>query len=207
MINHGQDVAVNNELPPKASLLGIPGEIRNRIYREVLLEEYTIQIGFMSFSFGYGGRRHRETRDKGTSLEPGLLRSCMTIRREARPIFFNENRFHIELYQAKMDPPLAHWFWQHVPRSQRKVTHEEQTSWECFKPWLKAHWAGQLAEHVQEDFAELIWEVTDNRVVWNMFKVVEELQDLRWEKVEKVLDLYAESVIIHDPNDDMTFTD
>lgn len=59
-------------------LLGLPGELRNRIYRAALLEDH-IDVTNASFT------------------EPGLLRTCKLIRHEAGPIFYTENTFEIEV--------------------------------------------------------------------------------------------------------------
>lgn len=65
MSEPGKDNKPSNDNPPKASLLGVPGEIKNRIYDLVLVnDEEMVEV------------------DKHPA-EPGLLRSCRQIREEA----------------------------------------------------------------------------------------------------------------------------
>jgi hypothetical protein len=67
--------------PPKQSqskLLTIPGEIRNQIYRHVIVSDSKIRI-------------------TNTPIpEPALLKTCSTIRRETIAIYYLENSFDID---------------------------------------------------------------------------------------------------------------
>ena len=72
-------------------LLQLPGELRNRIYRDVLLDVQRLKVPQIGFH------------------EPGLLRTCRAIRKEAEPIFLLENKFYnfIVDHDAVALEPLA----------------------------------------------------------------------------------------------------
>ncbi|EME42170.1 hypothetical protein DOTSEDRAFT_100538, partial [Dothistroma septosporum NZE10] len=65
-------------LNPRATLLGLPGELRNRIYRDALIVPDRIRI------------------DATYHTLPALLRTCREIRDEATSIHLTANRFGIQ---------------------------------------------------------------------------------------------------------------
>lgn len=84
-----------NDEAPRASLLGIPGELRNRISRMVLMEDEAISIT--------ATENHKQ---------PGFLRTCRQLRAEARDIFEKENDFGLEVLNCQPSIPLKyglHW--------------------------------------------------------------------------------------------------
>lgn len=101
-----------NEDPPRASLLGLSGEIRNRS-----CHEFPVELTLISFhSFGPGDTtKDLSILNKDKAIEPGFLRCCSLIRWEARPIFCNENCFEMYIQDGRLGPQLNHWFWVHVP--------------------------------------------------------------------------------------------
>lgn len=62
-------------------ILELPAELRNRIYRDCLVEERPIKL----FERSSEPRRH--------GVAPALLRTCSQIRSEAIEIYYLENRF------------------------------------------------------------------------------------------------------------------
>ena len=62
-------------MPSNSALFGLPGELRNRIYRLVLLVEGSIDV------------------DSGCIPEPALLVVCQQLRREGIYIYYTENQF------------------------------------------------------------------------------------------------------------------
>lgn len=63
----------------KCHLLDLPGDLRNRIYRFVLVSGEEIEVE----STGPG--------------EPALLRTCKTTREESIDIYYSENFFNIQI--------------------------------------------------------------------------------------------------------------
>lgn len=111
-----------NNNPPRASLLGIPGEIRNTIFRMSLVEDHTIRLD-----------------SKKNRLEPGLLRCCRSIRREAQSIFFEENRFLVTIHNCRVAGMASHWIWRNgaVPDDRTSVIMVGKPSWSSLKTWVK----------------------------------------------------------------------
>ncbi|KAK5731999.1 hypothetical protein LTR17_010952 [Elasticomyces elasticus] len=70
------------------TLLTIPPEMRNRIYREALLE------GSICVCSAFGLLRSLPD-------EPALLRVCHQIREEAMSIYYCENKFSVSVYDSK----------------------------------------------------------------------------------------------------------
>ncbi|PPJ57822.1 hypothetical protein CBER1_00176 [Cercospora berteroae] len=68
---HGQDAS---------PLFGLPGELRNRIYRLVLLEQNAIQV----VDTGYA--------------RPGLLTTCQQIANESTVLYYEENKFDVRAW-------------------------------------------------------------------------------------------------------------
>ena len=62
----------------KKGFLHVPGELRNQIYRMVLLFEVKIKVS------------------KGNFSEPALLSTCHQIRKETMKIYYIENRWEID---------------------------------------------------------------------------------------------------------------
>ncbi|CAK4034163.1 Hypothetical predicted protein [Lecanosticta acicola] len=114
-----------HESEQTSRLLDLPGELRNRIYREALLED-PVTVTASSF------------------IEPGIIRACKQTRSEAGPIFYAENEFEIEVRAYNSDVIIQ---WQKVGE---KVEHEfkvgevrsrvasgQQTPhWANFEQWL-----------------------------------------------------------------------
>ncbi|EME44684.1 hypothetical protein DOTSEDRAFT_98991, partial [Dothistroma septosporum NZE10] len=58
-------------------LVELPAELRNHIHRYTLLAHHNVRIARTEFP------------------EPGILRACHFVRREAEPIFLSENMFDV----------------------------------------------------------------------------------------------------------------
>lgn len=70
---------------PKACLLDLPGELRNRIYQYVLIEDYPIQA--MSLQWNEDRTCHHYV----PCREPATLLACTTFRHEASFIYYGSN--------------------------------------------------------------------------------------------------------------------
>lgn len=174
----------DQEPAEQASLLGMPPEIRNRIYREVLVDYddyislYDERLEFPDFV------------RKGNTRQPGLLRSCKQVRQEALPIFLQENRFSTWIREGKLEPHLEHWFWKTKVRS-IAVTHD--IKWNNVKIWLKAYWDGRLGDDVYREVFSY-YDEPIYKVCLNAYEIARLLKGIRWQVVDAVLDEFAETV-------------
>lgn len=76
---------------PTASLLGLPGEIRNTVYDMILLSPTPLQI-----------------LDTSIPVQPPLTMVCHQLRAEALPLFYARNTFSIKLHNLD-SRPLSRW--------------------------------------------------------------------------------------------------
>ncbi|KAK5117155.1 hypothetical protein LTR85_008923 [Meristemomyces frigidus] len=104
----------------RTTLMGLPPELRNHIYRFALVDET-------------GDLRV----DAGHRLQPGLLRTCRQIREEATNIFFLENTFRIN--SIGLAPPVPERHWLTTRKSTRTVTIALPGPWDWanLKGWLR----------------------------------------------------------------------
>lgn len=65
----------------------LPGELRNLIYEFALFEPNGV----------------------ATATEPGLLRTCKTIREEAELMFYALNHFHTTVHEDRISHNLCRW--------------------------------------------------------------------------------------------------
>lgn len=82
----------------QSPLCTLPGELRNRIYRLVLVQSSVIL----------------DVKILSTPTEPALLATCQRIRKEALNIFYSENTFHFDLsvgLDLEKDEELMHSGW------------------------------------------------------------------------------------------------
>lgn len=75
--------------PLLPSFLALPGEMRNLIYQYVLMADKRLEIS-----------------DQAAPEEPALLRTCRSIRNEARPIFYSEDKFLLVSHNLNVAPAL-----------------------------------------------------------------------------------------------------
>lgn len=166
----------HNDNVPQASLLGLPGELRNEIFRLALLESEEIVIK----------RRRR-------SIEPGLLRTCAAVRGEARPIFCGENKFRATLRNMRPDQGLAHWLWNNdTPGLVLHISNEGKPSWSALKRWVNAYWEGRAVD-LGRDEPSLLKRI---RICMQAFSLVDDMPDAKWQDVEAALETFRKAVEI-----------
>lgn len=115
-------------MSPQASLLGLPRELRDQIYHEVLADPHPVRVGWTH----------------GSDKESGLLRVCRAVRSEARSIFFDINAL-----EAILDDQLLnfdHWIWTSAPLTNRTVVHTSLPKFSCLKRWLRRYYDGHEEE-------------------------------------------------------------
>ena len=124
----------------QSKLLAIPGEIRNQIYRLVIVSDTKIRITSTPIP------------------EPALLKTCQAIRREAIAVYYHENKFVVDcpdlnysIYQE-----FNKKFDQHViPSSVKAITRiflSNRGSWTCktnLLEFLKAFHEGRITRRLQ----------------------------------------------------------
>ena len=156
---------------PQTHLLGLPGELRNRIYRYVLVSDETIHI------------------DPDCFQQPALLRTCTQVRNETSSIYYKENDFEFEVLEFNISA-LMSW-WQHG-RSHYQVAPPPASYCEIDEIGTRADLLSWLRRAHRGDVPFF---VAGERSVWWMkniahfFKTVRILGDeTPWEKVVKVLE-------------------
>ena len=121
--------------PKRASLLGIPAELRNQIWRLALLVPESIEMTpqdhptpcshcksersiFVLFGEHYEdceSSQHHDCPDVEhhdcNNLEPGLLSTCRQIRDETCKIYRQENEIVLHLVDFGHVPQRHHWVW------------------------------------------------------------------------------------------------
>lgn len=151
--------------PSKATFLGIAGEIRNRTYRAAIIEQERVKIV------------------RATCMEPALLRANRQIRKEARPIYQEENEFNLIIHDFEA-PTKPYWLWySNVPHTNIYIHFCGLPIWNNLTMWLQNYHQGIAKWMVYVD-------VDDGPTHWMLncfFRIVDTLKDVSWDKVETVL--------------------
>jgi hypothetical protein len=167
---------------PEASFLGICGELRNEVYRLILISPCPIYV------------------IPEDHIEPELLRTCSQIRKEARSIFEKENDFRIEVFDMRLlYPQLGHW----VYRANYKLSFSSEAREYTFRnlrQWAHAAFQDSRVPNLRysrrEEFhVDRPFMLGRVAVVQDMFKVLEKCQEVfkrleieqSWERVLDVL--------------------
>ena len=160
---------------PNALLLELPPEIRNQIYRYVLVLRWP--------------RRVRVSKE--TSVQPALLQTCRQIRQEASDIFKRDNDIALFVAGSKIEPQPQHWLWS-VPRIYRlcpSCDSEYPPNWSTMELWCKVvHENGMIIDHVS---CPGIW---DRFFINDALVIVDQMRVTTWERTRIVLDIYRLSV-------------
>lgn len=167
-----------HDRPPRASLLGLTGELRNQIYRLAIVGPDRVTIDAAN----------------PVPPQPGLLRTCRQLRNETLDIFYRENSFRYRVVDLKLpmrpDYPRA-TVSKYVVSFAGISTGTHVLNWQNFYRWLKDyhyHRANRfLAGHSTHSIKALC----------GAFKIVRQLRtnpQIKWEEVEKVLEAWKESV-------------
>ncbi|KAK4610749.1 hypothetical protein CLAFUW4_13990 [Fulvia fulva] len=155
--------------------LKIAGELRNRIYREVLLQPAPIDYG-----------------DKGY-IRPALLNTCKAIRSEALKIYYYENSFHTDVwaynasgmyrFRTSLEPIGVNY----EKIEEMTTTCFDLASWSNLMEWLRQYhadlndWRITYKEEEDEDYDRARLQ----EALSQMFDVVEGLGGMEWEQVEQ----------------------
>ncbi|KAF2771335.1 hypothetical protein EJ03DRAFT_38981 [Teratosphaeria nubilosa] len=174
-------------------LLELPGEVRNKIYRKVLVEDYKQYPGFVTISIPVQ-----------RSTVPGLLLACKQIRDETVPIYYCENAFGIQC--PDFDCAQSMWFCtkrKHLMQKHRLRRLDQSpwtrdgaievyykftgtSSWRNILVWLENFHADKADNPFQGDL-----DYTDiDTALDGLFEAVAELRDLTWVRVKRVVESF-----------------
>jgi len=173
-------------------LLSLPPELRTQIYRDVLLQSDPISLAISEPA-------HE------SNAQPGLLLTCHQIRNEAISIYYGENaiRLGIRSLRGNALVPLVRIMTKYSKNKDSspevRLVHYGRPSWVNLKDWLK--------QSHKLRYWNVLSIMADNglkqthlkgKVVGSAFKMVMTMKDQPWENVEKVLDLYHDTVRVID---------
>lgn len=162
-------------------LLDLPAELRNDIYRLVVLQTDDIVVSTEGIN------------------EPPLLKACKQIRVEALPIYYAENSFELQIRDCNSN---AVFKWEQSVRCrillQRKVKCKVEISllgtanWQNLREWLKRLHAKELHTGVVDVVGALPQKVCGKEarmhVVGSMFRLVSKTRSRPWEDVDALLE-------------------
>jgi len=203
-------------VPQRASLLGIPAELRNRIWRLALLPSGTIRKplkfhfaeerryrschnGRSSFwTIGHPGCRHiahdgRDYRHHGIehldceNLEPGLLSTCRQIRNETCKIFRQENEFILCVGSFWDIPQRHHWYWTGSANVHLQIEAPSRSiHWSDLEKWIELYYLGLWSGDFGNGRA-------GQGLIKPAIKLVDVLRGLPWEQVHAALTVLMEA--------------
>ncbi|KAK4549719.1 hypothetical protein LTR36_005020 [Oleoguttula mirabilis] len=168
-----------------APFFKLPGELRNRIYRLVLIDDDLIQVEKEGFE------------------EPPVLLVCHDIRSEALPIYYCEN--HFCLCVKSFNPTVA-LCWTRKIRELKKhynislpitVDMDMYANWSNLILWLQRLHTGDI-------FAGLDYDTTDgveDYTIVVMMRQVEDLRSLPWTHVGKAMGHFRKLLSEHHDGD------
>ncbi|KAK3724441.1 hypothetical protein LTR37_001065 [Vermiconidia calcicola] len=161
--------------PAAPTFLGLPGELRNRIYRFALLVNGQVEV------------------NKSNYMQPGLLRASKQLRMESCKIFHEENAVHLIIYNMKFEPQPQHWIWTRTPEHQPHMLEEFSTaSWDNLKDWLRRRWEGDGVRGLRGCAYERA------RIFTEAFNIVDSMANSPWSVVEQVLEAFRRAVNFDD---------
>ncbi|EME84624.1 uncharacterized protein MYCFIDRAFT_195623 [Pseudocercospora fijiensis CIRAD86] len=176
----------------KCRLLTLPGELRNRIYRLVLLTANNEKISISSTGFS----------------RPALTRVNKQVRRETLKIFYYENRFKTTIHA--FHPALLRKFIACICTAdseleQRLLSYTlsvplDSPSWSNLMAWAKEYHGKILLArpHPPKKLREFEMSDMTRHVVGAMFETVRVLRKQPWKQVEEVLGVSRPTLITLD---------
>ncbi|EME81185.1 uncharacterized protein MYCFIDRAFT_197978 [Pseudocercospora fijiensis CIRAD86] len=155
---------------PRASLLGLPAELLNRIYRDVLVEDFKIAII-----------------ETNKPQYPGLVAVCRKTYMESRLIFLEENTFSVYCYDLKNPlprQPTSHWICH--PTATRFGVYEGSLNWRNLMEWVKLWHEGKAMRAPKPSL------LSGGRLMPKLasgsFSTVEAMGKVEWSTMERVLE-------------------
>ncbi|KAK4610044.1 hypothetical protein CLAFUW4_13682 [Fulvia fulva] len=184
---------MNSQSPQtNCRLFKLPGEIRNRIYRLVLVDAVGDADGYIEYD------------TTGYSVPP-LLKTCKAIRSENRAIFYYENQFTCTIEKFDCSPMVK--FWAHLRRcdlSPDKVHtrcgHDFEPDWRNLMEWLRRYHAKDVhgrSRRIASLQAKGLIRATDY-IIAGLFDTAKDLRGQPWQFVEGVVSNQHEALIVLD---------
>ncbi|KAF2773404.1 hypothetical protein EJ03DRAFT_323901 [Teratosphaeria nubilosa] len=156
-------------------LLELPAEMRNDIYRLVLVKNEPVQV---------------RAQDSST---PALLRTCRQIREEATSIFREENTFTLVIVDLAGNMPLQHWILAQKKIGPRYISLQGEYNWANLLDWAKSFHDTQLRGPLVPTVDESSFGPGFSRFknISDVFKTVSDLSGkVAWPVIVAVLERY-----------------
>lgn len=179
------------ETPAPSRFLDLPGELKNRIYRLVLVRPEGEVVDVNSTGYDRGG---------------GLLGTCKEIRSEALKIFYYENEFSGKVHYFDISF-MVKWSitLQRLRLSPKKAKLAgpigQQPCWKNLLHWTKCYHQGVV--HAKAVSPEQLQKRGEKGLMWHllavMFETVRTLHKQPWKLVEKVILRMRPSFTAEDP--------
>lgn len=177
-----QDVA---EEPVRPMLLSIPAEIRNRIYRMVLVK----------------GDWTRVKVNAPPPKDPALLQTCRQIRAKSIELYYKENDFLFHIAKFDASKYIA---WRKLSKYRKKhgvfFWISSSRNWSNLLQWLKAWWYSEADCVKPADDASESGRRAD-AIATRLFSMVarmETIPDMKWAQVESMLEDVHEVLKLED---------
>lgn len=178
--NQRTDVVTGCESTEESRLVSLPAEIRNQIYKNVLVESEPIDVN-----------------SSNIPAEPGLLRVNRNIRNEARHFYYNDNLFLFTVYNYD-GILLVRWlgsseFRQH---SKWQVHYEGLPNWANLLAWLKATY--EENSHGRRPSRSVVKKASE---VVGIFNLVARMKsdNVPWHEIEPYLEDVRQIMTYSDP--------
>lgn len=164
-------MTATTEPPNEKTLLGLPPELRNRIYRYALVTSHRVNIS------------------ASQPNKPGLLSCCKQIPVEATGIFTRENIFSTTITDLRPSIPHSHWLRRDVRGRSCGLHLAGSPNWQNFEVWLKQIHAREIPA-----FSIHYGAVNWHRAAVRAVKIVVQMRRVEWAVVESVLQEYKEAL-------------
>ncbi|KAF2773403.1 hypothetical protein EJ03DRAFT_371323 [Teratosphaeria nubilosa] len=158
--------------PTTSPLLDLPPELRNEIYRLVLVKDRQIRV------------------TKRTATQPGITRVNRQTRQESLGIFLKENNFVVTVRRGLPEPPLTHWAAKNTSGITSRFKGVE--TWSNILRWLEmSHSHGYWCPAGAVD--------RKGTAIDKAFEMVVVMTGFPWEVVETVLEAYRAGLAAANP--------
>lgn len=189
-------------------LLGLSAELRNKIYRDVLLEKNWIQVD----TRGWPAPVRAVRTDTNVFAQPGLLRTCRQIRAEASSIYYLMNTFGFDVLDCDAEKVIAfckqsgvHWKTMRLDTmiGTYCVSSPDEVVWSNLWTWLEAYHKGEAPHDKcncdEVSNSEAVEEKQGCCVLTKMFDFIDELdgrRSMQWQSIRSLLEIAKDLVII-----------
>ncbi|KXS96107.1 hypothetical protein AC578_7769 [Pseudocercospora eumusae] len=156
---------------PRASLLGLPAELLNPIYRQVLVERFKIAIIACN-----------------KPQYPGLVTVCRKTYAESRLIYLEENVFEVYCYNYKVPfpcqrQPTSHWILH--PGATRYAVYKGILDWTNLMEWVRLWHEGKVPKAL-EPYSRIGWLIPI--LASGVFSIAEDMGQVEWSTMKRHLD-------------------